>query len=455
MNSSLRRILFPLLAALLSGAGTYLVCRPDRLTASPGASTLPKPSAAEPVPLPAALRTSLSSSSAVEFLAAVRTAGAGALRQAWLENPDRARRQAVIARWAALDPRDCWQFLCSQAEGRAFDPVLTSLSFPLLFDIWTRSDPASARDALMKQTHGRIESGPALAALVGASALAGGEAWSGLLRDPRFAGYTHEKWGGSGGSRSIRADKTEALQLMASKDAALSLGLRDFAEASGFSLTEATAGEMLQSYRALSPHARKTYGERLGFKLAAEDPAKGAAVLAEMPREERAVMANSFADAWASRDPAASWQWITEKLDTGRSSAVQSWASSAPLEEAASILRNAEPSALTDSAVRTVAGRMARDDPAKAAAWALSLTDPVSRRSAWVGAAVSWAKSAPEEAIPALTAPDAPPLTNELYREVAATLAKQSPELARDYIRRLPPERARFAEKGLPVKDAE
>ena len=129
MSLRLTRILFPLLAAVLCGAGTYLVCRPGRLKDSPGASTLPKPSATEPVVLPAALLPSLSSSSAVEFLAAVRTAGVGALRQAWLENPDRARRQAVIARWAALDPRDCWKFLCSQAAGRAFDPVLTSLNF--------------------------------------------------------------------------------------------------------------------------------------------------------------------------------------------------------------------------------------------------------------------------------------------------------------------------------------
>lgn len=287
MNLSLRPHLPLLLAALGSGVVSWFALSrmQPHSAATVTTASVETLSATETdqKPLPPAL----SGAGTAEFLAALRTATPGELRQTWLFEYDLARRNAVIARWASVDPRGCWEFLKSQSLGRATDYTLVANAYPLLFDIWMRSDHAAARDAYIQQTKEGIEGAVALSTLVRSASLTGGEAWSALLSDPRFAGFSVTNWGNS--SPVLLGDATDTLRQMESYAEAEKQGRIAFLNAcQADSVTAGISPESaLSAYQALSAQGRSDYGESLGRSLAKQDVAKGAAIVEGLPPGER------------------------------------------------------------------------------------------------------------------------------------------------------------------------
>lgn len=450
MNPMPKRYLPLLLAALISGVLTWLgLSRPEQEKGKTGMrlDAVQVTPAAEGEGGP--MQRGLSGGSMTDFLASLRTATPGALRQTWLSQYDLARRNAVIARWAAVDPRGCWEFLMSQSQGPVTDYPLVMNAFPLLFDIWMRSDHAAARDAFIEQTKEGIDGGWARSTLARSASMAGGDAWTALLGDRRFAALTFSNWGN--GSPVLLAEASDDLNQMKSYTEAEKQGRMDLVQACGANAGAATvpAESALAAWQSLSKAGRKDYAESLGRNLAEDDLEKGAATVERLPRREQGDVARGLVSTWARKDAAASWDWLNMSLSTGRDRAAAAWAGNAPIDEAREILFAADPSPSTEAAATSLAGRMFAESPDRAGTWIKSLPDEPTRRAAWRNIALRWAQTSPDQAIEALTAADAPPLTNSLYEQVTSSLARESQEKARAFVERLPPDRAWFAAKGL------
>lgn len=105
----------------------------------------------------------------------------------------------------------------------------------------------------------------------------------------------------------------------------------------------------------------------------------------------------------------------------------------------ADVLVTQPASLLRDAALGDLSRRWIKADAAAATAWAGSLTDSETRSIALRTMAEEWVRHDPQTALQIFSAPDAPLLSAQQYRDMALMFYFRDKELLAEYTRNLPP----------------
>jgi hypothetical protein len=382
--------------------------------------------------------------STLEMVRRLRTAAAPELRAAFLSTRDHALRCAITARWAALDAPGCFQTLCGALDRTPADTGLVWGAMPVLFQQWAVVDPAAARAALREREDLRKFS---LGPFTQTCAQLGGEAWTGLLDDPAFQmimpPVSHQPRIGLDPLTPEKAMQTAAETVQRGRYGML------FQDMVWQAATGGDPQRALAEWRKLPVSQRQYFTNKVLAGLMEQDPAAGAAFMAELPPRERQMNAGTYAALLAKTDAPGAWTWLMEQPGQTRAESAHDWGGSVPPQEGVSVLAAAEPSPARDAAGAALASRWMENEPAAAAAWLMAVDDPAMKRRAWREAAATWAAKAPEQAVAAFLAPGAPPLSPDNVQEVTRALATTQPELARTFAAGLPPRLSATAQKVL------
>ncbi|MBB08057.1 MAG: hypothetical protein CMN03_07310 [Roseibacillus sp.] len=142
--------------------------------------------------------------------------------------------------------------------------------------------------------------------------------------------------------------------------------------------------------------------DRVADQFAREDPAAAAEWVkrhADQSYAERAV--REVAEELGRENPEAAVRWVADLPEVTQSRAInqsmERWTREDPVS-AGNFLREMEPSASRDAAVRSYANELDGSDPQMAAEWAASIANDEIRSETLNGVARSWIRRDPEEA---------------------------------------------------------
>ena len=142
--------------------------------------------------------------------------------------------------------------------------------------------------------------------------------------------------------------------------------------------------------------------DRVADQFAREDPAAAAEWVkrhADQSYAERAV--REVAEELGRENPEAAVRWVADLPEVTQSRAInqsmERWTREDPVS-AGNFLREMEPSASRDAAVRSYANELDGSDPQMAAEWAGSIANDEIRSETLNGVARSWIRRDPEEA---------------------------------------------------------
>lgn len=379
----------------------------------------------------------------LSFIQRLRGAGAEELRTAFFATRDYPLRCAITARWAAVDPAGCFDALSRANKAVPSDFGIFFGMVPLLFDQWAKVDPAAARDAACKA--GDL-SEFAFAGLIDGCAKTGGETWSALLKDPRFAMSSAPAMG----RPRLPGDPVSLLSAMSVAQTAINNGR--FAMVDQGTMLRSEGGdikEAMAAWNQLPAGARRSFTPAIVRELMVQNPKEAAAFVSSLSVSDREAAADDYVSLWAKKEGSASWDWLMQNVQGQRISAAQSWGSSVPPAEGASVLASAPPSRARDMAGVTLAKEWLRTSPAEAGAWIMAIDDPGMKRRIWQSAAETWVQHAPEQAVSAFTAPGAPAMSDSLVKDIAGQLARTRPALAEKFAAGLSPHLAEAARSAM------
>lgn len=136
---------------------------------------------------------------------------------------------------------------------------------------------------------------------------------------------------------------------------------------------------------------------------------------------------------WASYNPAAAWEWISNNDSTGtlnkyRISVMHEWLT-LDSEEAFLAINSLPTSLIRTRLIADYAAMAASYNPHQAFNWAASLTNPVERKKALDSVVYEWASNDPVEVIAQLDTAVAPEIKNQLLYSSGPTIASQLSQL--------------------------
>lgn len=404
----------------------------------------------EAAPLPPTANFSLPSTAGgtLQFIQSLRQSSPAELQTAFNATRDSSLREAVIMRWAALDPSGCFEFLCRYNAANSGDPSLMFSCVPILFQQWARVSQESAINAIAAhKSDGWLSL--AFTSFMETSASLGGPAWQAIIDDPRLANLQSSvgRW------PRMAMPPGATVNILKAAEAATRAGrydLRNFcAYYFGRGSQSDDSNTLVSTWKGLPPSLQTESVRSVVSNIANSNLPAAVEFTQSLAPHERENAACDLTKMWAKQDPAAAWTWLSNNLQGGKKDAARIWGSEVEPVRGAAILQEAPPSSARDTAAATMAENWLARDPAAATAWASTLDDSTMQRIVFNKIAETWTDKDPDGAIAAFTAPGAAALTSNNYKIMTQSLKKISPEKARAFVDALPPARAQSAAKGL------
>ncbi len=431
------------LLAVLSAFVTYSLHGTD-----PTPTTNQIEPAREPtqVPTPISLINPSTAQGALQFLLGVRQASASDCQRYFHSTHETALREAVILRWASIDPRSCFEFLNEYASHGSDHLPMFSYG-PLLFQVWAHSNKAEEAITVLAEhpnEHWLDIAYPSFAQL---ASTMDGKLWKAILNEPRLAtrSLPYAQFSRLSGPADPNAN-ANVLRALAAARAGGFYELEFLCRQNGFGgQPGAQSQEMQSAWSALPTKLRNEMAGKLVQSLAESDLPAAMNFLHQLPVDQADQNAACLVGAYAKQDPAGAWSWLNEHTLASRRASLEEWAKAVPPTQGAEILAQAPPSNARDIAATTLAQAWFTKDPTAAAQWAQSLDDPNTQRQVYNSIALDWMRRDPAQAIAALTAPQAPALQKGTYSELAKRLRITNPTQAEAFLAALPPERFQAA----------
>jgi hypothetical protein len=395
------------------------------------------------VPVIISLTDPRTAQGALQFIKDLRQASSSDCQRYFQSTHETALRQAVILRWASIDPRACFEFLNEYAS-RVGDHLPKFSYGPLLFQVWAHGDKAMEAVTVLAEHAKEDWLDTAFPAFAQLASNMDGKLWKAILNDPRlttrsfpYANFTHLS-----GQPNPNAN-VNVLRALAEARAGGFYELEFLCRQNGFGGQSGEQFQEMQSaWKALPTKLRNDMAGKLVQSLAERDLPAALNFLHQLPADQADQNAVCLAGAYAKQDPAGSWNWINENTLASRRGSLEQWAKAVPPSQGAEILAQAPPSNARDIAATTLAQAWITKDPTAATQWAQSLDDPNTQRQVYNSIALDWMRRDPEQAIAALTAPHAPALQRGTYSELAKRLRITNPTQAEAFLAALPPARS-------------